>query len=326
MRHNLTARCVVEIPARADRVHPVNRAIAARSTARNSAGIHGENGYHLRMATPDPTGARQEARRSSVPDDGGGAVLRADGSYLSGALGRPQQYACLMPASAGPAEQRFPLVVLLHGLAGAWTDWPRFTRIARYLAGKNIVVVCPDGGSGWYPNGVGGGGRYEDDILQDLLPAIEKALPVLPYPHRAVGGLSMGGYGAVKIALKHPRLFHVAFSHSGALDVARRPDVHPVFGDPVGDAAFRRAEDPAWLAEQALCAPPVDRPLLFLDCGLDDPLIDANRSFSSHLDYIGYGHTYRELPGHHTWPYWDRAFRTQLAEVTGAISRAPRVR
>jgi S-formylglutathione hydrolase FrmB len=178
-------------------------------------------------------------------------------------------------------------------------------------------VVCPDGGDGWYTNGANGGERREDDIVQDLLPHVQEILPITRSTRHAIGGLSMGGYGAVKLALKHPEIFQAAASHSGAFDVTTRPLNHPVFGDE--HDPIRKLESAYWLAEQALCRPPTLRPKIFLDCGLSDPLIEANRRFSEHLDYLGYGHTYREMRGYHTWPYWDRAFRTVLPDILSAL-------
>ena len=216
--------------------------------------------------------------------------------YASTSLGTVQHYTCFAPADSDRGDRQYPLVILLHGLTGNWRDWGTHTRLANHLAGNEIVVVCPDGGNGWYTNGVGLGERREDDILYDLLPALDSRLALLPTPGRAIAGLSMGGYGAIKIALKYPKLFSVAVSHSGALDITSRIGWHPVFGDAERDAAFRRGENPLWLAEQALSRPIVERPTLMLDCGASDPLVHANRAFSDHLNFIGYGHTYVE-PG-----------------------------
>jgi S-formylglutathione hydrolase FrmB len=263
-----------------------------------------------------------ESRQQHVSDadpkhrsDGALTVAFEERSYDSRSLGRRQPYACFLPPGAAHSGRAYPLLILLHGVTGDFADWARYTRLARYLQGEELIVVCPDGDEGWYTNGVNSGERREDDILEDLLPHLERTLPLLPWPARAIGGLSMGGYGAVKLALKHPVAFRVAVSHSGALDITSRPEPHAVFGDAAAHAAERRLEDPRWLAEQALSRPPAERPQLFLDCGAADPLAVVNRTFSDHLNFIGYGHTYREMPGHHTWPYWDRAFRTVLPDL-----------
>jgi S-formylglutathione hydrolase FrmB len=249
------------------------------------------------------------------------------GRYFSQALGREQPYAYLLPAeteSLPTQERRYPLLVLLHGRDGGYQDWAANTRIARYAAAYSLCIAFPDGGNGWYTNAADGSARYEDDLIQDFLPHLQATLPVLPPgKHWGIGGLSMGGYGAIKLALKHPELFSLAVSHSGALEKWRVPEPHPVFGDPVRDAAFRLRESPFRLAEQAMSRWPTERPRLYLDCGESDELIAANRRFHGHLTFIGYLHTYREMPGYHTWPYWNRAFRAALPEITQQLGVSP---
>jgi S-formylglutathione hydrolase FrmB len=186
-----------------------------------------------------------------------------------------------------------------------------------------LVAVFPQGDSGWATNALHGGPRLEDDIVNDLVSWIRRSLPVRePGAGWGIAGLSMGGYGAVKLALKRPDLFALAASHSGSFERMRAPEIHPLFGDPRADRAMRRAEDPFWLAEQALCRFPVARPMIYLDCGLSDPLLEGNRRLADHLNFVGYPNRYDELPGHHTWPYWDRAFKTRLPEIAAALGAA----
>jgi S-formylglutathione hydrolase FrmB len=132
----------------------------------------------------------------------------------------------------------------------------------------------------------------------------------------------MGGYGAVKTALRHPSLFALALSHSGAFEVTREPGAHPVFGDPQQGRALRRASNVFALAEDMLSRFPPQRPRLYIDCGTEDPLIEANRRFHAHLHFIGYHHTYHEMPGYHTWPYWDRALRTALPTIAQLLGKS----
>jgi S-formylglutathione hydrolase FrmB len=244
-------------------------------------------------------------------------------TYWSQALGREQAYVCLLPeeAAGSPTEgRRYPLLVLLHGLGGGPADWVTNTRLARYLAAYDLIAACPDGASGWYTNAFDGSARYEDDLIQEFLPHLQATLPLQP-PGKAwgIGGLSMGGYGAVKLALKHPKLFSVAVSHSGAFALPMVKAAHPVFGDPKADLRLRKAENVFALAELALCRFPTERPRLWLDCGTEDELLGSSRRFKDHLAFIGYPHTYREMPGYHTWPYWDRAFRTALPEIAEGL-------
>ncbi len=250
-------------------------------------------------------------------------------SYFSKSLQREQSLGYLVPPEWGGSlaseTERYPLLVLLHGIDSDFREWYEKTRVGTYLNAYKMVVVFANGGNGWYTNGVGEEGRREDDLILDLLPYVQSTLPVLP-PGKAwgVGGLSMGGYGAVKNALKHPNLFSIAASHSGSLEKSLIPEFHPVFGDPEADIKLRRAESPAYLAEQALCEFPTRRPLLLMDCGTSDPFLEVNRAFHNHLQFLGYSHEYHQTRGHHTWPYWDRALRRTLpmvAEYIGAELR-----
>ena len=248
-----------------------------------------------------------------------------NGVYFSQSLAREQPYAYFAPAAwdggLAPDAPLYPLLVMLHGINSSYAHWDTYTRIARYAAAYKMVIAFPDGGNGWYSNAINHGPRCEDDLIQDFLPHLRQTLPLAaPGKQWGIGGLSMGGYGAVKIALKHWQLFSVAVGHSGAYEKPGTPEVHPVFGDPQADAAFRKAENPIALAELALCRWPAERPDLYLDCGADDFLIETNRRFKDHLNFLGYPHTYHEMPGQHTWPYWDRAFRTVLPALANRLN------
>ncbi len=242
-------------------------------------------------------------------------------TYFSEALGREQLFGWIAPAEwegvLTEETRRYPLLVLLHGLNGNFQDWYTNTRIGKYAWGLPMVVVFVEGGNGWYTNGVTEGAeRREDDLILNLLPHVQQTLPVLP-PGKAwgIGGLSMGGYGAMKLALRHTHLFSLGISHSGSLERPLMPELHPVFGDPDTDLSFRRRESLPYLIEQALCVYPLERPSLLFDCGLSDPFLELNRRFRDHLQFLGYGHEYIEMPGHHTWPYWERALRRVLPTV-----------
>jgi S-formylglutathione hydrolase FrmB len=195
---------------------------------------------------------------------------------------------------------------LLHGLSDDHTIWMRRTSVERYVAGLPLVVVMPDGGRGWYTNAKEGY-AHEDDLIKDVLGLVDRTFPVKAEREgRAIGGLSMGGFGAVKIGLKHHRMFSSLNSHSGALGAVRDPEGmrrHSAeFARIFGDAPQGGPEDPFAIVKQ------IDHglmPKMRLDCGTDDFLLDQNRSFHKHLDDLRVAHEYQEFPGGHDWSYWD---------------------
>ena len=138
---------------------------------------------------------------------------------------------------------------LLHGLSDDHTIWMRRTSIERYVEGLPLAVVMPDGGRGWYTN-ASEGFAHEDDLIKDVIGLVDRTFPVRPErAGRAIGGLSMGGYGAVKLGLKHPEMFASINSHSGAVGALRDPklikDLNPEFGRIFGKAPEGGVEDPA---------------------------------------------------------------------------------
>ena len=207
---------------------------------------------------------------------------------------------------AGP----FPVFYLLHGLSDDHTIWQRRTSLERYVQDLPLIVVMPDGGRSYYCDAVEGP-AYETHIVQDVIRFVDQFFHTVPgRKGRVIGGLSMGGYGAVKLALKFPNLFCSATSHSGALAYTRRKNLAAefvrIFGpNPEGgkDCTFKLAET----------ADPARLPALRIDCGLDDGLLEENRAFKAHLNALGMDHEYGEFPGAHTWAYWDLHIQEAIA-------------
>ena len=198
----------------------------------------------------------------------------------------------------------FGLLVQLHGLSDNHTAWMRRTSLDRYVEGLPLVVVMPDGGRSFYCDAVNGL-AYESHIMKDVIGFAEKYLPVRRDRRaRAIGGLSMGGYGAMKLALKFPGVFASVVAHSSALDFAHHPKglVDPEFRRITGDGVPGGPDDVFAIAEKLS---PSKAPAIRFDCGLDDRLRDSNRRFHRHLARLGIRHQYREFPGAHDWSYWD---------------------
>jgi S-formylglutathione hydrolase FrmB len=212
----------------------------------------------------------------------------------------------------GVGEPPFPVCYLLHGLSDDHTIWARRTSIERYVAPLPLIVVMPDGGRGFYCDALEGP-AYERHIIEDVIGFVDRTFQTIPERKgRVIGGLSMGGYGAMKLALKFPHLFCSAVAHSSAFDVRRRierlemsAEMRRIFGpSPVGGP-----DDPYALAEK------LDRkllPALRIDCGREDGLLEENRAFHRYLEKLGIPHEYEEFPGAHTWDYWDQRVQEAL--------------
>ena len=223
--------------------------------------------------------------------------------YFSNALGIQTACNVIVPAMDVPAP--YHVMVLLHGLSDDHTIWCRRTSIERYVDGLPMIVVMPNGGRGWYTD-ADEGSAYYSAIAMELSLLIEHLFPTkTPW---CVTGLSMGGYGALKLALSNPTRFVSAVSHSGALKFGNGNVGHDGGALP---AEFQRilGKDakggPNDLFALASALRPVQRPKLRIDCGTEDFLIESNRAYRQFLEEIGYVHEYDEFPGAHTWSYWD---------------------
>ena len=221
----------------------------------------------------------------------------------------------ILPTGRGP----FPVLYLLHGLSDDYTSWARQTAIERYMDGKNLIVVMPDGGRSFYCNDAREGGMaYMDHIVKDVVNFVDNSFRTIPRRGaRAIAGLSMGGYGALMLALRHADLFSAACSHSGAVTFASAGFPNTPLGLRPGVRAIAECirmdgGNDLFLLAQRLAKSP-SHPTLRLDCGKDDPLLQDNRLFHAHLKKIHYAHTYREHPGTHNWAYWDEHIRETIA-------------
>lgn len=232
--------------------------------------------------------------------------------FVGPSLGKHTAMHVILPPGKGP----FPVLYLLHGLSDDYTIWQRRTSIERYVEGKNLMVVMPDGGRSFYCNDCRPGGvAYEDHIVRDVVGFVDGTFHTIAGRRgRTIAGLSMGGYGALMLALKHAEMFSVVCAHSSAIGFthsARRSRAH---WDAIADALPRDGRyDLFLLAQKALKA---RNPMaLRMDCGLSDVLLSENRKFHRYLEKIGFKHTYREFPGTHSWDYWDIHIQQSIAFI-----------
>jgi putative tributyrin esterase len=222
--------------------------------------------------------------------------------YFSQALGKQTAATLLLPDPK--LSPPYTPWMLLHGLSDDDTMWTRRTSLERYVEGLPVVVAMPDGGRGFYVDAAEGF-AYHTALSEELPALLATYLPLREA--WAVGGLSMGGYGALRFALGRPDRFRSAHAHSGALGFGANPRYRD---SEEFDRLLRGAgeNDLHLLAERAS-----PRPRIRIDCGIDDFLLDDNRAFDARLRALGYDHEYAEFPGAHDWAYWDEHVRDQLA-------------
>ncbi len=210
--------------------------------------------------------------------------------------------------SSGP----FPVLYVLHGLSHDCSAWTRNTGIERYAENYRFMIVMPDSGRG-YSADAPDGAAYETAMVHDLIPFIDRTFRTDPRrAGRAIGGLSMGGYGALKFGLGRPDLFCSVTSHScsRAVTWAHEPTFpEPKFTQVFGPNPKGGPNDLFSVAEK------IDRrllPTLHMDCGTEDALLEHNRRFHRHLESLDVPHQYAEFPGGHNWAYWDQRIQETL--------------
>ncbi|MFL6466857.1 MAG: alpha/beta hydrolase [Pyrinomonadaceae bacterium] len=233
-------------------------------------------------------------------------------------MGRPMPYRVILPEGyLTDKERRYPAIYLLHGLFGSSENWTTLAKLPTYAKNYQAIIVNPEGENGWYVDSpTVSSNRYESYIIKELIPEIDaKYRTNASRSGRAMAGLSMGGYGALKFGVKYPEVFSLVGSFSGALGAATFTSGGPVmeaifksinesFG-PIGSET-RKSNDLFGLVREASPEKIKTWPFMYLDCGTEDFLFSNNRDFATLLSQKKVPHEYRELPGGHTWPYWDK--------------------
>ncbi|MGQ0543405.1 MAG: alpha/beta hydrolase [Blastocatellia bacterium] len=231
-------------------------------------------------------------------------------------MGKEMPYRVLLPFQYEDHNLvRYPVIYLLHGLTGHYDNWTEKTKLGEYIVGHKVIIVTPEGDNGWYTDSATTANhKYESYIVQELIPEIDKKFrTVADRKSRAIAGLSMGGYGALKFGMKYPDLFSLAGSFSGALgvtsfiegsrDAAFIKSLNEIFG-PAGSET-RKANDIFGLVRALTPEKTNSLPFLYIDCGTEDFLFQNNRDFISLLVEKKIRHEFRQLPGAHNWIYWD---------------------
>ena len=216
---------------------------------------------------------------------------------------------------------KYPVLYLLHGAYGDYSDWARLTGIERYAQAHKIAVVMPSADNSFYQD-MYRGGKYLTYFTRELPDYIARLFPVSTKREDTfVAGLSMGGYGAVRVAFEMPERFGAAASLSGAIDLLaalgdaeKEPHQPPFYWDAIfADPGKVEGSDADLfaLAKKRL-AEGKKLPPIYQTVGTEDLIYPANLSAKKKLEELGLELTYAEHPGIHDWEFWDAHIRDVL--------------
>ncbi|MFV0466407.1 MAG: alpha/beta hydrolase [Lachnospiraceae bacterium] len=211
----------------------------------------------------------------------------------------------------------YKTLYLLHGIFGNYTDWVNGTRIQRYAEEHDLVIVMPSGDNAFYVDQEASHNYYGEFIGKEL---VELTRKMFPLSHKRedtyIGGLSMGGYGAMRNGLKYCDAFGAIVALSGALLIEEMPSrtndvpffigsrdyAESCFGNL--DELIESDKNPKFLV-QKLIEEGKKFPDIYIACGEEDMLLATNADFSDFLKQKGVNHTYVTGPGGHEWDFWD---------------------
>ena len=210
-------------------------------------------------------------------------------------------------------ENKYKTLLLLHGLSDDNTIWGRRTAIERYATERGIAVIMPDGERGFYTDNKYGA-KYYTFISEEVLRIAREFLPLSAKREDTfVAGNSMGGYGALKIALKNPETYAAAIGLSSVADVEkfmneRTPDLKEII---FGGERVPADEDLFELAKA--CEKNAIKPRLYMCEGKDDFMYEENVRLKTLFESLDYDFTYVEAEGAHDWEFWDKQIQNALA-------------
>ena len=258
-------------------------------------------------------------------------------SVYSPSMKKTLKAAISFPSGYENEQSRYPVVYLLHGGSGAFSDWHQKVTekgIVNQMAEEHkVLIVTPGVGpaSYYYDSPLLDSVRYETYMIQELIPFIDKNYRTLAQKEsRAITGLSMGGHGAITLAAKHPSLFIAAGSMSGVMNIdtdlwkvgeefrsLRKKGQIEMLGAINYQGPLFNTYTAVGLVDQLQN----QKISLIIDCGVDDFLIETNRQMHSLLMEKKVAHEYIERPGAHTWNYWTDALPVQFFYLSKSLKR-----
>jgi len=260
----------------------------------------------------------------------------AESLVFSSKSGTKMNYSVYLPGDYTTSQRSYPVVYLLHGYSDDETGWIQFGEANR-IADKGIaegkfapfILVIPDGKITWYCNSYDGKFVWEDIFINEFMPFVEKEYRIRPKKEfRAITGLSMGGYGALKLSMRHTDLFSTCvalssgtFTNEEILKMADA-DYNRYFAGLFGKGLQGEARlSEAWKANNPLDlihSVPLDKlksVRFWIDCGDDDFLSNGNSQLHVDMKKLGIPHEYRVRDGGHQWSYWRTGLATGLEYI-----------
>lgn len=247
-------------------------------------------------------------------------------------LQRDIPYRVILPKNYETDENRYPVLYLLHGLFGSCENWLELTNLKKYVLEKELIIILVDGENGWYSDSkTVENDKFESYFLQELMPEIEKSYRTIPRKEkRAIAGLSMGGYGALKFCLRKPDLFIFAGSMSGAFGAPNffkkdcpkgfeelLPSIEKAFGEK--NSQHRIDNDLFQIIRQIPDNLIGELPHLYLDCGIEDSFLEINKQLANLLKTRNILFEFYEEIGGHDWDYWNKQVKKILDKVEQRI-------
>lgn len=270
-----------------------------------------------------------------------GSVVYESVELQSEILREVVRYNIYLPRDYHTSTMKYPVLYLLHGYSDDETGWTQFGQVKRIAddlvdghEAAQMVIVMPDAGVTWYVNSADEAAKYEDFFVQELMPHIEKEYKVRKgRQFSGVAGLSMGGYGALMLSLRHPDLFSSAgilsagvFTDKEILDM-EQAQWDRLLGLPFGTGLSgqeRMTGNYQNYSPEKLIAAYKEKQgnvRFYIDCGDDDFLILGNMSLHAMMIQEKIPHEFRVRDGGHTWSYWRSGLRSVLPFISEVFHR-----
>lgn len=216
-----------------------------------------------------------------------------------------------------------PVVYLLHGYGGNYSDWVKKANSIQMLADLyQLMIVCPDGNNSWYwDSPVDENYKYETYVAIELVKWVdEKYKTIKDRKGRAITGLSMGGHGALYLALRHQDVFGAAGSMSGGVDIRPFPNNWDMAAR-LGKYATHPENWEKYTVTNMLHLLTPNSLAIIIDCGTEDFFYRVNENLHQQLLLRNIPHDYITRPGAHNWPYWNNAIVYQVGFMSSFFRR-----